>query len=355
MPRQSVEQFGERDIRKHETTARSGILCAGAWCVDRNYTVNFWPAEETVSTILQQSDQGGCPGHNMATALKRLGAPFLVEAMGLIGKDEHGDHLSNICDELGITRPALEQRKGVDTSLTLAMTAQDTKHRTFFHNPGALAIQCPDDFDFTHTSCSIVHLGLAGLMPRLDGRWQNEVSGWVAVLKKARAVGMCPNMEMVSIEPEKVRAAGLPLLDYLDTLIINDYEVGALAKVTTLNNGVTDVAACRKAAEKLMENSKLSMIAVHFPTGGIALSRDGSAAQHPSVNVPKTEIIGNNGAGDCFAAGMLFGHHEAWSLMQSLKLAHAAAASSLRSAATTQSVVNWKECLAFADAWGWRG
>ena len=332
---------------------RSGILCAGAWCVDRNYAVNFWPPEETVSTILRYSDHGGCPGHNMSTALKRLGAQFPVEAMGLIGKDEHGDYLNRICDKLGIKRDALEQRKGVDTSLTLAMTAEDTKHRTFFHNPGALGVQCPDDFDFTQTNCRIVHLGLAGLMPKLDGPWQNEISGWVTVLKKARAAGLQPNMEMVSIEPEKIRAAGLPLLDYLDTLIINDYEAGALAEIATVQGGVADTAACRKAAEKLMAVSNLSMIAVHFPFGAVALSRGGNVVEHPSVNVPISEINGNNGAGDCFAAGMLFGQHESWPLLQSLKVAHAAAAASLRSAATTEAVVNWKDCLSLAENWGW--
>ena len=334
--------------------ARSGILCAGAWCVDRNYTINFWPPEETVSTILRQSDHGGCPGHNMATALKRLGAAFPVEAMGLVGEDVHGAHLLRICDELGIKRDALELRKGVDTSLSLAMTARDTKKRTFFHQPGAFAVQCPDDFDFTHSNCRIVHLGLAGLMPKLDGPWQNEVSGWVAVLKKARAAGLHPNLEMVSIEPQKIRAAGLPMLDYLDTLIINDYEAGALAEITTLNNGMTDAAACKQAAEKLTAISRLSMIAVHYPSGGVALSRNGDVAIHASVNVPDIDIVGSNGAGDCFAAGLLFSRHEGWSLMQSLKLAHASAASSLRSAATTESVVRWKDCLALADQWGWR-
>ncbi len=304
--------------------------------------------------MLRQSDHGGCPGHNMATALKRLGAEFPVEAMGLLGEDEHAALLVKICDDLGIKRDGLVKRGDTETSLTLAMTAQDTKKRTFFHQPGALGVQCPDDFDFTGNTCRIVHLGLAGLMPRLDGPWQNEVSGWVAVLKKARAAGLQPNMEMVSVEPEKIRAAGLPMLDHLDTLIINDYEVGALAEIITLKDGITDAAACRKAAEKLMGISKLSMIAIHFPTGGVALSRGGELAEHPSVNVPKTEIVGNNGAGDCFAAGMLLGHHEGWPLLQSLKLAHASAASSLRSAATTEAVVNWKECLSLAERWGWR-
>ena len=333
--------------------SRSGILCAGAWCVDRNIQINSWPAEETVANILGQFDHGGCPGHNMATALRRLQVPFPVEAMGLIGDDNDGRFLTQICDEFNIKRQGLEQRKGVDTSITFAMTSGKTKKRTFFHQPGAMAVQCPDDFDFSLTNCRIVHLGLAGLMPKLDGPWQNEVSGWVSVLKKARAVGLQTNMEMVSVAPEKIRAAGLPMLGYLDTLIINDFEAGALAEITTVNEGIADTAACRLAAEKLMSISQLTMLAIHYPTGGIAFTRSGEVAEHASVNVPTAEIKGNNGAGDCFAAGMLYGHHESWSLLRSLKLAHAAAAASLRSPATTESVVDAEQCLTLADHWGW--
>jgi len=57
-----------------------------------------------------------------------------------------------------------------------------------------------------------------------------------------------------------------------------------------------------------------------------------------SVAIPEQE----NGADDAFAAGMLSGIHEGWSVEQSLRLAHATAAASLRS------------CLALADKWGSR-
>jgi sugar/nucleoside kinase (ribokinase family) len=98
----------------------------------------------------------------------------------------------------------------------------------------------------------------------------------------------------------------------------------------------------------------LSLLAVHFPKGAIAMNRNGEIVEHPSVNVPQTEVVGSNGAGDCFAAGMLFGHHEGWNLKQTVKLAHASSASSLRSASTTESVLPWKDCLALAEKWGWR-
>ena len=335
--------------------ARSGILCGGAWCIDRNISINHWPLEETVSTMLSERHHGGCPGHNMSVGLKKLGAPFPVSAIGLIGDDVNGEYLTRICEEHGIEHSALKKRADVSTSFTFVMNAKDTGKRTFFYSPGSHAAQVPDDFDFSYSTARIVHLGMPGIHEKLDAPWQDEESGWVAVLKKASAAGIKSNIELVSVEPEKIRAAALPLLPYLDTLIINDYEAGALANIETVSNGITDANACRKAAEVLMERSNVSLAAIHFPRGGIVLKRSGEIAEHTSVNIPKSAVIGSNGAGDAFAAGILFGHHENWPIQQSLKLAHASAATSMRHESTTGSIENWQECLRLADAWGWRG
>ena len=66
----------------------------------------------------------------MSSALKRLGAPFPVEGMGLLGDDADGQFLLRICDELGIERSALEVRHSVKTARTIAMTAIPTGKRT---------------------------------------------------------------------------------------------------------------------------------------------------------------------------------------------------------------------------------
>ena len=334
---------------------RSGILCGGAWCIDRNISINHWPQEETVSTMLSEHHHGGCPGHNMSVGLKKLGAPFPISAIGLIGNDADGKHLLKICDTHGIERSALISRDDVATSFTFVMNAADTGKRTFFHSPGSFEVQSPEDFDFSNSTARIAHLGMPGIHKILDGPWNDEVSGWVAVLKKARKAGLKPNIELVSVEPEKIRAAALPLLPYLDTLIINDYEAGALANIETVKDGIADAQACRKAAEVLMERSNVTLSAIHFPSGGIVMKRNGEITEHASVNIPKSEIIGTNGAGDAFAAGILLGHHEGWTIAQSLKLAHASAAASMRHESTTGSIEHWQECLKLADAWGWRG
>ncbi len=334
---------------------RRGILCGGAWCIDRNISINHWPQEETVSIMLSERRHGGCPGHNMSVCLRKLGAPFPVSAIGLIGTDDDGKRLLNICDEHSIERSKLISRAAVSTSFTFAMNAADSGKRTFFYSPGAHAVQTADDFDFTNSTARIVHLGLPGLHEKLDAPWGDDPSGWVTVLKKAKSAGLKPNIELVSVEPEKIRATALPMLPYLDTLIINDYEAGAISEIATIKDGVTDAAACRNAAELLMDRSNLSLCAIHFPMGGVVLARNGDIAEHASVNIAKSEIVGTNGAGDAFAAGILFGHHEGWALTESLKLAHASAAASMRHESTTGSVVNWQECLNLADAWGWRG
>ena len=65
-------------------------------------------------------------------------------------------------------------------------------------------------------------------------------------------------------------------------------------------------------------------------------------------------LVGANGAGDAFAAGVLYGIHEGRTIRDSLTLGLCSAASALRSISTTSSVGTVAECLALADQWGWR-
>jgi len=333
---------------------RSGVVCAGAWCIDVNMIVNYWPPEETVARVLTQSRKGGCSGHNMATALRRLGATFPVEAIGLIGDDEHGRMLAAVCDELRINRYQLEMRPGTSTAVTHAMISKLTGKRTFFYSPGAHALQTPEDFDFSHSRARIAHIGMPGIHDIIDEPWKGDVSGWLTILKQARALGFKTNIELVSIDPPRIRDLVEPLLPYLDLLVINDLEAGAVAGISTVRDGVTDITACRRSAAALLERSALSLVAIHFPGGAILRTRDGRTFDHPSVNVPPGVVVSTNGAGDSFAAGLLYGIHEDWPLDRAVKLAHASAAASLRSAETTGSVVHWQECLRLADGWGWR-
>jgi sugar/nucleoside kinase (ribokinase family) len=96
------------------------------------------------------------------------------------------------------------------------------------------------------------------------------------------------------------------------------------------------------------------LVAVHFPEAAVVATRDGGFVALGSVAIPSGEIVGANGAGDAFAAGLLYGLHEGWEIARALALAHIAAAASMRAISTTAGVTAWRGCLALGERCGFR-
>jgi len=333
---------------------RAGIVCAGCWLVDHNKTIAAWPVEETLTSILDLRVDGGGPAHNVAMDLARLGAPFPLWAMGAVGSDAAGRFLLDACRERGVDASHLRVIDGAATSLTDVMTVQETGRRTFFHLQGANALLRPEDFDFSSVPARILHLGAPGVHRRLDSPSGRDDNGWVTVLRRARDAGLRTNLEMVSGPRDEIRALVRPCLPHLDTLIVNDYEAAALADLDVVVDGRASPRTARAAADAILEQGVGELVVVHFPAGCVAVARDGTAVEHPSLRVPADAVRGANGAGDAFVAGVLYGLHERWPLERSLVLGLCAAAAALGSVSTTASVGTVAECLALASRWGWR-
>lgn len=333
---------------------RNGILCGTFICVDRNRRISHWPAEETVAEILEEDRDGGGPAYNAAVDLARLGAPFPVHSAAMVGDDEHGAFLRQRLEGAGVDVSHLRIHPQAHTSSTDAMASAETGRRTFFHDQGANAVFTPDDLDLERCGAAILHLGLLGLQRVLDVAWEDDANGWVTVLKRARERGVATNIELVSVDVRRIAELARPCLPHLDSLIVNDVEIGAVAGMETVRNGRTDVAACRRAARWALEAGVRQLVAVHFPAGAVSISAGGEETEMPSVRVPKEEIAGSNGAGDAFAAGMLIGMHEDWPLDDRMRLAHAAAAANLTALSTTGGLRSMDDCLKLADHWGWR-
>ena len=333
---------------------RSGILCGGTCTVDRNKRIDHWPREEAVAEILEEARCGGGPALNVSVALRGLSAHLPIEVIGVVGDDDDGRFVRATIRDKGMETSRLLTVDRAPTSFTEVMAVLSTGRRTFFHRPGVSAYLSPDQFDFEGTRARLLHVGYPGLHESMDGPWGDDPNGWVTVLKRAKAAGLATNLELASIGSERIAAIGRPCLPFLDHLIVNDAEVGGLAGVETVRDGVTDVDACRMAAASVLAAGAMRWVIVHFPLGAVAISRDGSTFDQPSVAVPPTEIVASNGAGDAFTAGILFAIHENWPLERALELGHAAGAASLRSLSTVGSVVDHRACLALADRWGWR-
>jgi sugar/nucleoside kinase (ribokinase family) len=208
---------------------RRGVLSAGTFCVDFNKSIARWPDEDTSNEVLAIDRQGGGAGFNMALDIKRLDPELPVEAMGLVGDDELARFLFAECDARGVNRTALRAAPGGATMSVDAFNVAANGRRTHFYHQGVAAEMTPDDFDFSSTNAKILHLGLPGAHKAMDQPWRGEANGWVAVLRKARAAGLTANLELMTTRAERLAELGRPCLPHLDCLIVNDFEIGALA------------------------------------------------------------------------------------------------------------------------------
>ena len=191
----------------------------------------------------------------------------------------------------------------------------------------------PEHFDFSKTRGKILHLGLLGLHRALDEPWQDEPSGWVAVLKAAREYGLLCNLELVSIDPRRLREVVRPCLDLIDLLVIDEYELGALADMPVTGEDLTiDADRVIAAARYVMSISGMELLVVHYPQHAIALHKSTAdeeirIVQRNSFAVPDSLVAGAVGAGDAFAAGLLYAVHTKtghwtvrWNLLMLLRL-----------------------------------
>ena len=88
---------------------------------------------------------------------------------------------------------------------------------------------------------------------------------------------------------------------------------------------------------------------IHFPEGACAGLPDGTYLYVPSFYIAKKDIVGSNGAGDAFCAGVLFGLHENWELKKCLSLGGAFSNFNLHSATASGGAVDLDSMLKFME------
>jgi len=333
---------------------RHGFVTGGTWCADHNKLVDRWPTEEDLAIILGEDIRGGGSACNLALDIRRLDPAMPVATIGLLGDDADGRALAEQAEEAGLDCGGLVIMPGRRTTFTDAFTTKDTGRRTHLYHPGTSGDLTPDHFLFADSRARILHLGLPGLHAQMDAAWRGDTNGWVAVLKAARAAGLKTNFEMCSLPAARLHDIVTPCLAHLDYLIVNEFEIAALAGRPVKLGQDTDIDSCLANALQVLAGGSMELVIVHFPTAAIAVTRQGRQVITPSVNIPSDQIAGSNGAGDAFAAGALYGLHEGWALGRVIELAHAAATASMRHIGTTDAMMAWSDCLALASEYGLR-
>ena len=330
-----------------------GVVCAGSIVVDVGKIIEAYPPLDHITTIEDVSLSTGGPGLNMAVDLRALGATFPLAMLGAVGDDQHGAFVLDACARLSIDTAGVVRLAGVATSFTDAMVERVGGRRTFFHHIGAngrfdgSAAELPE--------ARILHVGAPGLHPLMDAPTA-EGNGWSELLRRARSAGMHTNMELVSLAPEVLVEVAAPCLPHLSSIVVNELEAGALTGIDAPvpgPDGPVDWAALAAMARGLVGRG-VGLAVVHFPAGSVAASSDGRVVRHGSVRLPREEVRSTTGAGDAFAAGVIYGLHEGWPVAECLRLAAASAAACVRGQNTSDGIDTAENCLAEAEKCGYR-
>lgn len=113
---------------------------------------------------------------------------------------------------------------------------------------------------------------------------------------------------------------------------------------------LTGASGAERCGEALAALGPSTVVVTLGARGAQALENGRLARAAPSA----ADVVDPVGAGDAFAAGVLFGLHEGWPVEECLRLGAAAAAACVRGQNTSDGIRPADACLAAADTVGYR-
>jgi sugar/nucleoside kinase (ribokinase family) len=255
--------------------------------------------------------------------LVRLGTPAAVA--GKVGTDPLGDFLLALLDERGVERPLVLRDPAAPTSASVVLVDGEGE-RTFLHLPGANGSLTAEELDLDALlRAAWLHVAGALVLPALDGE---PLAG---LLAEARRRGVRTSLTPVwdaSGRWERVR----PCLPHLDVF------VGSLAE----GRAITGEAEPERVA------AALGVPDVVLTDGANGCWASGAGAL-PGCPV---EAVDGTGAGDAFAAGVLFGMLAGWPLERAARLANAVGALAVTRVGAVEGVSGLDDALALAGLEG---
>ena len=312
---------------RNVTNMKNGIAIAGSILVDNINEISAYPQAGELTKIKSvQKSVGGCVP-NVAIDLKRLCPDLTVKAVGKVGDDENGMYVKDVLSMNGVDVENVSMCAD-KTSFTEVMSVSGGQ-RTFFTYAGASADFGVNDVPMSALNVKMLHLGYFLLLDKIDNG-DGEL-----LLKKAKEQGVKTSIDLVSENSDRYSLV-LPCLKYVDNLIINEVEAGALTGIEPKKENLIAIA------RKLKEYGVTERVIIHTPEVGVCVSEKGVECV-PSYALPDNFIVGTTGAGDAFCAGALFGIYQNKTDKEILEFASAVAVAALSSADATSGLREEKE------------
>ena len=304
-------------------TNKKGIALAGSIIHDKLYGTRAYPSLGELTQIVSIDNAVGGLVPNDAIDLRKLSPELPVYALGRIGNDASGSYVTSEMSRFGVDVSGIKVVTGTGTGFTDVMSIIGGQ-RTFFTYSGANGEFCFDDIPWDTLEVDMLHLGYFLLLDTVDGGDGEKI------LREAQSRGIKTSIDLVSEHSDRYKGV-IPCLAYVDNLIVNEVEAGALAGITPTDDNLAEIA------ERLIALGVRERVIIHSPALGIVKTRD-SLTTLPSYKLPRGFIKGTTGAGDAFCSGALLGIYEGRSDTEILEYASLAAIASLRAVDATSAV-----------------
>jgi hypothetical protein len=159
----------------------------------------------------------------------------------------------------------------------------------------------------------------------------------------------------VSLSDDSVSVVTVKKADGRDAMIFRLHNNTSKARATTLS---VDGAAIELSFGRyevktvLLENGVRETAVIHFPEGAAGKQKNGEFIYRTSCYIKAEDIVGSTGAGDAFAAGVIYALHQDWDLASAMELGAASSNFNLRSATATGGAVSLEKMQNFLKECG---
>ena len=310
---------------------RKGIIGAGNWIVDNIKYIDRWAGEGNLANILgQERATGGGPA-NVLFDIAAMDCGIPLYASGRVGKDAFGEYLVDEIKKRDIDAANIIY---TDTPTSYTDVMSGNGKRSFFCCRGANSEFDCQDVENINFPAKWFYLGYLLLLDKLDSADPEYGTRGARMLDMMKKKGYLTIVDFVSEAPEKFRRVVKAALPYIDALVINEVEAGNTFELPTCNaDGTANIDAIRQAAKLFIESGVKQYVIIHYRDGAFGIDALGNECEVPSF--PADEIVGTNGAGDAFCAGVLYALHENMTLPEMLRYGSASAIFNLRSASAS--------------------
>ncbi len=263
---------------------------------------------------------------NEAVALSRLGKS--VQWISKVGDDDAGKKILSFAEENGIDINGVTVQAELASGVTIVLVAENGERRFLTNSNSSLRKLTEDDIlPHVDAMAPIVSFASMFISPPLD------VPTMTRLFKRIKAGGRILAVDTKMPHHGETLNDLAELLPFVDYFVPNEFELAALTGGDDTDKNISALLDCG-----------LKCAIVKCGGDGCIIAEGDERIKIPACPVEK--VLDTTGAGDCFAAGLLWALSEGWPLAECGRFACATASCSVEQVGAVTGVTSLEKVMA---------